>query len=90
MTDSAQDNDTSLALTQAAMLPKDVIDHAEEGSEEIWDLLMMQQVQVNILASRAFQFAFRALGTYHFPYFCFVEPSERCVHLGPYEAEDSE
>ncbi|XP_057460222.1 uncharacterized protein LOC130750653 [Actinidia eriantha] len=43
--DSSRDHDTSLALAQAVMLPRDVVDLAEEGSEEIRDLLVMQQVQ---------------------------------------------
>ena len=42
--DSAKDHDTSLALAQAIILPKDVADLAKEGSEEIQDLLVTQQV----------------------------------------------
>ncbi|GFY81042.1 hypothetical protein Acr_01g0008510 [Actinidia rufa] len=41
----AKDHNTSLALAQAVMLPNDVTDLAAEGSEEIHDLLVMQQVQ---------------------------------------------
>ncbi|GFZ03471.1 hypothetical protein Acr_16g0000950 [Actinidia rufa] len=43
--DSARDHDTSLALAQAVMLSKDVVDLAEDGSKEIRDLLVMQQVR---------------------------------------------
>ncbi|GFS35917.1 hypothetical protein Acr_00g0042680 [Actinidia rufa] len=43
MVDSAKDHDTSLALAQAVMLPNIVADLAMEGSEEICDLLIMQQ-----------------------------------------------
>ncbi|GFS29669.1 hypothetical protein Acr_00g0007740 [Actinidia rufa] len=38
MVDSAKDHDTSLALAQAIMLPKDVANFMEEGSKEIRDL----------------------------------------------------
>ena len=41
MADFAKDHDTSLALAPAIMLPKDVVDLAEEGLEEIRDLLVM-------------------------------------------------
>ena len=44
--DSTKDHDTSLALAQAVMLPKDVANLVEEGSKEIWDFMVMQQVQV--------------------------------------------
>ncbi|GFY81021.1 hypothetical protein Acr_01g0008300 [Actinidia rufa] len=40
-----KDHDTSLALTHTIMLQKDVTNLAEEGSKEIRDLLVMQQVQ---------------------------------------------
>ncbi|GFS32147.1 hypothetical protein Acr_00g0021040 [Actinidia rufa] len=43
--DSIKDHETSLALVHAVMLLKDVVDLAEEGSKEIKDLLIMQQVQ---------------------------------------------
>ncbi|GFY97893.1 hypothetical protein Acr_12g0004340 [Actinidia rufa] len=43
--DSAKDRDASLALVQAVILPKDVVDLVEEGLEEICNLLVMQQVQ---------------------------------------------
>ena len=42
MTDSTKDHDTSLALVQAIILPKDVADLTKEGSKEIRDLLVMQ------------------------------------------------
>ncbi|GFS33848.1 hypothetical protein Acr_00g0030830 [Actinidia rufa] len=45
MADSAKNHETSLALARAVMLPKDVANLAEEDSEEIRDLLMIQQVQ---------------------------------------------
>ena len=41
--ESTKDHDTSLALARSVMLPKDVVDLAEEVSEEIWDLIVMQQ-----------------------------------------------
>ncbi|GFY97709.1 hypothetical protein Acr_12g0002500 [Actinidia rufa] len=43
--DFAKDYDTSLALKQVVMLSKDFADLVEEGSEDIRDLLVMQQVQ---------------------------------------------
>lgn len=50
MADSAKDHDTSFAHAHVVMLPKDIADIAEEGSKEIRDLLMMQQVQVRMLS----------------------------------------
>ncbi|GFY99361.1 hypothetical protein Acr_13g0007620 [Actinidia rufa] len=43
--DSAKNHDTSLALARAVMLSKDVANLVKEGSEEIRDLIVMQQVQ---------------------------------------------
>ncbi|GFZ01497.1 hypothetical protein Acr_15g0001060 [Actinidia rufa] len=43
MADSAKDYNTNLALTRAVMLPNDVADLTMEESEEIRDLLIMQQ-----------------------------------------------
>ena len=56
MADSAKDHDTSLAVAQAIILPKDVADLAKEDSEEIHDLLVMQQVQLSSLTSVLFNF----------------------------------
>ena len=44
MVDSAKDNYTSLALVQAVILWNNVVNLAKEGSGEIHDLLVMQQV----------------------------------------------
>ena len=49
--DSSKDHNTSLALVRIVMLPKVVVDLAEESSKAIKDLLVMQQVQVSILTS---------------------------------------
>ncbi|GFZ15621.1 hypothetical protein Acr_25g0000300 [Actinidia rufa] len=43
--DSTKDHDTSLGLVRVVMLPMDIVDLVEEGLEEIWDLMVMQQVQ---------------------------------------------
>ena len=43
------------------MLPKDVTDLEEESSDAIRDLLVMQQVQVIIVISVLFNFAFLIL-----------------------------
>ncbi|GFZ11110.1 hypothetical protein Acr_22g0005080 [Actinidia rufa] len=43
--DSSKDHGTSLALSRAIMLPKDVANLIEVDSKEIRDLLVMQQVQ---------------------------------------------
>ena len=45
-----KDHDTKLAQARAIMLSNDVTDLVTEGSEDIWDLLIMQQAQVRILA----------------------------------------
>ncbi|XP_057482023.1 uncharacterized protein LOC130768950 [Actinidia eriantha] len=41
---SRKDHDTNLSLAWAVMLPKDIANLAEEGSKEIRDLMVMQQV----------------------------------------------
>ncbi|GFY81580.1 hypothetical protein Acr_01g0013890 [Actinidia rufa] len=43
--DSTKDHNTSLAFARAVMLPKDVADLVGEVSEEIRDLIVMQQIQ---------------------------------------------
>ena len=50
MVDSTKDHDTSMALARAVMLPNDVISLSEENLKTINDLLLIQQVQVSILA----------------------------------------
>ncbi|GFY85599.1 proline-rich extensin-like family protein [Actinidia rufa] len=47
--DYTKDHDTSLALTQVVRLPKDVVNLVEEGSKEIKNLFVMQQVKASIL-----------------------------------------
>ena len=42
MANFAKDHDISLALAQAVMRPKDVVDLVEESSKKIRDLLVMQ------------------------------------------------
>ena len=81
MTDSTKDPDTSLALAQVVMLPKDVANLAKEGLKEICDLLVMQQVQVSILTSTAFQFASLHFWYLTFSLFYFVEPLESYCHF---------
>ena len=51
MTNFAKDHDTILALAQAILLSNDIADLEEEGLKEIWDLLVIQQVQVSSLTS---------------------------------------
>ncbi|GFS38017.1 hypothetical protein Acr_00g0055170 [Actinidia rufa] len=46
--DSVKNHDTILALAQEVMLPKDVADLVEEGSEEIRKLLVIQQGQAKL------------------------------------------
>ena len=44
----------SAKVAQAIMLQKDMADLTKEGSEEILDLFVMQQVQVSIVTSGTF------------------------------------
>ena len=76
MVDSTKDHDTNLTQAQVVMLPNDVVDLTMEGLEEIRDLLVMQQVQISILTSGAFQFASCTctMGT-SFPLFSFYKAS---------------
>ena len=53
MADSTKDHDINLAFTQTIMLVKDVSNLADEGSKEIHNFLVMQQVQVSSLISGA-------------------------------------
>ena len=84
MADSPKDHDTSLALAQAVMLPNDIADLVVEGSEKIRDLLVMQQVQVRILA-RLNCFFFFASEHLVFIGICFSDPLESILHLEAYE-----
>ena len=64
MANSTKDPDTSLALAQEIMLLNNVADFTTEGSEEIRDLFVMQQVQVRIPAQWLYYFVvFRYLAT---------------------------
>ncbi|GFS41351.1 hypothetical protein Acr_00g0073870 [Actinidia rufa] len=45
--DTSKDHDTILALARVVMLPKDLTDLAEEISDTIWDLLVMQAAAIS-------------------------------------------
>ena len=81
VTNFAKDNDTILALAQAIMLSKDVSDLAEENSEEIRDLLVIQQVQVSVLTSVIFQSMLLTFLVLSIFYLYCVESPESYHHL---------